>query len=547
MKPIALFSLFLSLSLVPAQERIRSKAVEVPLSDGALAKADLYLPAGEDELYPTVLLITPYNRAQESAHALPFAKAGYATLVQNMRGKGGSEGDFLPFIDEIPDHLAVLDWILEQEWCDGNIALFGGSSQSYSAQLLASTGHPAIKALVNVSGLTDTQDLFFPGGAYRLDTLYPWLYWNYLDKGLLSSEEWDERFRRVPVADGFEWDFDLFARMAAGTVQKDRIEVPTLHFTGWNDVVYRHTLSLYEGLRTNEFSPEQMLIIGPWMHNQIGAGVSVAGEIDYGSEAAMNRDTLCALTIRWLDRQLGEEGNAAGEYPQVRWFAMGENRWREAGTWPPAEASEMNLFLASDGRLLDAAEEDQASASYEYDPEKPIPTWGGVNSHIFPDRAGPRDQARFAEREDLLVFQSEPMAADLMLAGPMRVQLHAASSAVDTDFCAKLIVIAPDGYQLIVEDGIQRAKFRNGREPQMLEPGEVYEYSIELGHTGLLVPAGHRLALHVSSSNFPKYDRNPNTGEDPLLAEDFELATQRVFFGGETASRLLLTVMDEAR
>lgn len=535
----------LQISLV-AQARHQFESVAVPLSDGVEARGDLYLPPG-DGPFPLVLEITPYSRAQDKIYGVTFAREGYATLIQSVRGKGGSGGVFLPFVDEIPDLLAILEWCLEQSWCDGSVALMGSSSQSYSAQLLASTGHPAIKALINMSGLTDTRLLFFPGGAFRLDTLYPWLHWNYLGKSLGSSASWDQKFLRMPLVDAFEWEPGLLEKMAAGSVAVDRIETPTLHITGWNDVVYRHTLLLHAGLAKNEYSPPQKLIIGPWLHNQIGAGTGVAGDQDYGPEAGIDMAEVCSLILQWIDRYLLEEDNGVEEEPAVRWFAMGENKWREAESWPLSGAASRSFYLASDGRLAAEAEAMEGSASYDYDPEQPVPTMGGVNSHIFPDRAGPRDQARFAGRKDVLVFNTAPLRSDLLLAGPITVLLHAASSVEDTDFVAKLIDIAPDGYQLIVEDGIVRARFRNGSVAEPIEPGEVYEYAIDLGSTGLRVPKGHRISLHISSSNFPKYHRNPNTGEDSLQAEDFEVATQQIFFGGSMPSRLILSLLEDLR
>jgi predicted acyl esterase len=565
-----------------AGSAIVERTLVVPMPDGVGLTTVVYLPEGaqDEDSFPTLFLVTPYGTDQEAERARRFAGAGYAMVTQNVRGQGGSEGQPSPFIDEIPDLMASLEWILAEPWCDGRVGLIGNSSQSYSAQLLASTGYPAIRALVNLSGLTDPQELFFPGGAFRLNTLYPWLQFFYLHKPIRGREAWDERFSALPIASGFEWEEGLLGKMASGRVDTAGIRVPTLHITGWNDVVYRQTLILYSELARRNLP--QKLLVGPWMHNQLGSQETQFGDEDFGPDSVVNEDELFEIYLDWFDRFVRGPKEGTGEGPEegpertngqrdvetvksgsaARVFVMGSNTWVDYESWPPLAAEEKTLYLS--GSPLHAGDQtgdrtgDQANVegslsldagvaatmSYGYDPTDPVPTFGGVNSHLFPAEAGPRDQAPFGERDDVLVFTTAPLESPWMLAGPQKAVLRVSSNAPDADFVVKLLIVRPDGYARIVEDGIARARFRESAEtPVWLEPGQPVELTVELGSTAIEVPAGHRIGIHVASSNFPKYDRNPSTRQDALRTAELEPAQQTVHFGGESGSRLVLSVI----
>ncbi len=528
-------------------DEVRRLEARVAMRDGVHLATDIYLPPG-DGPFPTLYTPTPYNTRQDPDGTMQrmLAARGYAFVHQNVRGKFGSEGDFAPFLDEIPDLRDTAAWIVEQPWCNGRIGLVGNSSQSYSNQLLASTQHPALAAMVNLSGLTDTEQLFFPGGAFRLDTLYPWMQFFYLGKPIRSMAEWRRRFRHRPLADNFVWGAGLFDEMAAQAVPATRITIPTLHVTGWNDVVYRQSLVLHDAIPDGV---AQRLVIGPWMHNQLGAGVTKAGDEDFGPDAALDMAALVDLIAAWMDQHL--RGQEPRPQPKARVFVMNDG-WRDFEQWPPAAARSVSWFLTdapgadTPGTLTVDRPDHAGSCSFVSDPEDPVPTYGGVNSHVFPHNAGPLDQARFADRDDVLRFVSPPVDDDCVLAGPMRVVLYAASDARDTDFCGKLSVVRADGYVRVIEDGIVRARFRNGRDrPEPLEPGAIVRYEIDLGQTALRITTGERLCLDLSSSNFPKYDLNPNTGEDAFTATEFRAALQTVHWTPEHPSALHLTVLPE--
>jgi len=532
---------------------VRFSAQRVEMPDGVGLAADLYLPTDEGR-YPAILLPTPYNSRQSEVNfdrGRPLALGGYAVVYLNVRGQFGSEGRFSPFIDEIPDLVATVEWIVGQEWSDGRIGLAGSSSQSYSNQHLASTGHPAIRALVNWSGLTDPQEVFFPGGAFRLNTLFPWMQFFYWKQPIRSLEEWDRRFRVRPMAENFPWGVDRMRRMAAAEVDVEAIEVPVLQITGWNDVVYRQTLGFYSRMRARGAdAPGQRLVVGPWMHNQIGSGESRAGDEEYGAAAGLGGEELFEWVLAWFDRYVKGERNNVEEWPAARLFVMGANEWIEGEAWPPAGAVERTLFLSagsggSEGGLTAAAPTTPGTSRFVFDPNDPVPTHGGVNSHIFPQFAGPRDQSRFDERTDILRFVGEPADEAYRLVGPIRAELYVQSSAPDTDFTAKLIELRSDGYSRIIEDGILRARYRDARDkPTWMTPGRVYRVEIDLGATAIEIGEGSRLRLDVSSSNFPKYDLNPNTGEDPFEAVEFVEATQTIHHSPDHASRLIVTLLE---
>ena len=545
---VALAILFLGVQVAVAQEaptapEIEGSEVLVEMPDGVMLRTVVYLPTGNGP-FPTIFLVTPYGTEQQTPEARRFARDGYAMVTQNVRGQGGSEGQSNPFLDEIPDLTAGLEWILEQSWSDGRVGLIGNSSQSYSAQLLASTGHPSIKALINISGLTEPQEVFFPGGAFRLNTLYPWMQFFYLHKPIRDREEWKRRFEAAPISEGFEWEEGLMRKMAAGRVDTSGIRVPALHVTGWNDVVYRQTLILHSEL--DQAGREQQLLVGAWMHNHIGSEDTQFGDEDFGKSSIVSEEELHELYVNWFDRHVRGEG-ALG--PVAKIFVMGRNEWVEFDAWPPQDAREHTLYLSASagpgapGGLIEAAESEVA-VSYHYDPQDPVPTFGGVNSHLFPAEAGPRDQAAVGQREDVLVFTSDPLEEPLVLAGPQKVMLRASSSAVDADFVVKLVIVRPDGYSRIVEDGIIRARHRESYDRSVwLEPGVPVDLTVDLGSTAIEVPAGHQIGIQVASSNFPKYDRNPSSKADPLSATELLPARQTLHLGGESGSRLVLSIL----
>ncbi len=544
-KQIALLLIVLSFPIILCAQGVPQLLTQnVPMQDSIHLATDIYLPSSEGS-FPTILYLLPYDRrTQERQQFCQFlVSRGFAVVIQNPRGKFGSEGEYLPFIDELKDFQQTLDWTLEQTWCNGNIGLYGSSSSSYNAQLLASTRHASIKAIVNHSGLTKTDELFFPGGAFRLNTLFPWL--NHFYKGKqVSSGQWEAIFKEAPVSEHMDWDTYLLYQMARQSVGTHKIKVPILHITGWNDVVYRQTFFLFKDVKHFNPSVDQHLIIGPWEHNYDHTNTTF-GEVDFGGESVLSSTAFRRKVADWFDHYVN--GSFLPVPDKHEFFVMGLNQWIDIPTYPVHESERLRFYLQEKGQLGIESPEKEQAYTYVFDPENPVPTYGGVNSHLFPEESGPRDQSRFLEREDILAFESDTLSEDLYILGDMKVVLFASSDAPDTDFTAKLMAKRANGQYRIIEDGIIRASNRNTHlSKEWLEPQEVYEMEIDLGFSGIEIKAGEQLVLHISSSNFPKYNVHHNLKEHPLEAIHFEKANQTIYAGGRNASYLSLTTVPKS-
>lgn len=543
--------------------------VGIVMSDGAKLATDIYLPRREGR-HPVVLIRTPYKKENMgSLIAEFFAANGYAAVVQDTRGRFGSEGDFLPFIHERKDGLETLDWISEQDWSGDGIGVWGPSYLGYCGLILAISRHPALKTVINISGVGDIDPVIFPGGAFHLMAALPWaLFMEGVD---LRTVDLSELYRHVPLLkapSSIETEsriMDMFAdteireRFGSELSIRDQLEnigIPILHMTGLNDWIYRSTLEVYSAIRESQVSGEkvafQKLIIGPWYHDQQWEGGTRVGDEDFGPLAKMDVQQIRTLSLRWMDHWLKGKDDGLLEEPAVDLFIMGKNAWSRERSWPPHDVVYRNWYLrsekgaaslAGDGKLSLEKNIGPGRDRFVFDPLDPVPTLGGVNFHFFPGQLGVRDQRPVEKRKDVLVYTSEPLADDLEIIGPIKAVLYVSTEGRDTDFTAKLVEVRPDGYARIIEDGIIRARYRHSRDnPEFLEPGQVYELTVDLGATAVLIRKGCRIRLEISSSNFPKYDRNPNTGEEPLQAVEFKKVTQTIHHSDRHPSRLVLPV-----
>ncbi len=540
-KNIVIFLVLFNLPLFIFSQGVPQLLVaNVPMEDSVHLATDIYLPSSQGK-FPTILYLLPYDRrTRERQQFCQFlVSRGYAVVIQNPRGKFGSQGKYLPFIDELKDFEQTLEWVLNQGWCSGEIGIFGSSSSSYNAQLLASTQNPSIKAIINHSGLTDIDQLFFPGGAFRLNTMFPWLNYFYLEKRV-PWDQWDDIFKKAPLAEQMEWDTYLLHQMARKSVATHRVKVPVMHITGWNDIVYRQSFFLYEDIKHFNASVPQHMMVGPWEHNYNHSQTSF-GDVDFGPESILSYRDFRINIANWFDRYLKGINVPVGQH---QFFIMGMNKWVYVPTFPIQEAQAHIFFLDAENQMIDSLPSSENTYSYIFDPEDPVPTFGGVNSHLFPKESGPRDQTRFIEREDVISFQTDTLSEELYILGEMKVVLFASSDVPDTDFTAKLMVQQTDGVLRIIEDGIIRASNRNSRlSKEWLEKDEVYRFEIDLGYTGIELKPKERLVLHISSSNFPKYNVNHNFKKDPLEAMDFQKANQTIYTGGEHSSYLSITTV----
>jgi putative CocE/NonD family hydrolase len=545
---------------VPANTPVE-KTVSTTMEDGVRLEATVVLPAAGGP-YPAILIRTPYGKHQHMKEARYWASNGYAVMVQDTRGKFGSNGEYIPFLNEFDDGWATLDWIAAQEWSNGRVGMYGSSYLAFCQLVLASRGHPALKSIIPVSGWIQDDGQIEHGGAHHIMLSLPWiLHEESQTKRSIVDYDLEEMFEYLPLFDVFKsigldsriWneEFD-FSHLDAYSAAE--IAIPALHITGWNDFVHGAALRVYEQTVAGPAGRHQKLLVGPWFHDQWYTTFTECGDEDFGPESAMGIDRLMKLALGWFDKTLKSESADVSGWPDVELFVMGENEWRRYESWPPPVVRHRDFFLGSstgansaagDGRLTAAPPSGQGFDTFLFDPMNPVPTHGGANFHFMLHLVGVKDQRDIEEREDVLVYTSDPLEEELEIVGPVKAVVHVSSEGRDTDFTAKLVQVRPDGYARIIEEGIQRVSFRNGPDKrELIEPGRVYEITIDMGSTAITIPPGHRLRLEVSSSNFPKYDRNPNTGEDPLQARVLKPVTQKVYFGGDYRSHLVLPVVE---
>jgi uncharacterized protein len=529
--PLVLLLALVWSAAAPAQD-IRTDTLRIAVADGVDLMTIVHLPDG-DGPHPVVLLRNPYRTRGGAKGWLVerLVPHGYAVVEQDVRGTGGSDGRFMPFVFDVHDGTLTLDWLAAQPWA-GPVGLWGISYQGWAAYALAETGHPAVEAVAVGSAWADMEPFFAPGGAFNLMAHLTWLRGFAGGAGFPSQAELDGLFRTLPLG-------QLFGPMqaiadAAQPFRFEALDVPALHFTGWNDYVYPHSLEAFGALRARRGADgSQQLIIGPWAHNDVMSGVTRAGDVDYGPRAAAGVDAVVDWTRLFFDVHL--RGLPDDEAP-VRVFVMGENDWRTFDDWPAPEASSVGWYLGPAGTLASVATGDAGATAFLYDPNDPMPTLGGANSHFFPRLLGPLDQRPLDGRSDVVSFLTPPLEQSLTLAGPIRAVLHVEADAPATDVVAKLIMVAPDGTARLVEDGIRRV--------MDLAPG-VNEVMIEMGQTAIRLDAGTRLRLDVTGGNFPKYDRNPNTGEDAWAASELRPVNITVHHGGAHASRVEVMMLPE--
>lgn len=550
------------------------EGVKVALSDGTSLAANVYLPK-DGERFPVVLVRTPYSRFQLGQYiAEPLAERGFAVVMQDVRGMGDSDGTFVPFIKEKQDGLDTLDWIAQQPWCDGNIGMWGASYLGFCALIVAPEQHPNLKAIFNISGWGNTDEMTSPGGAMHLMVGLPWTLSGQIRRqGSIHDIDWPTAFRQVPITqipsslgiDSTQWEAavelytgDFLAQVASIKGSYDQIETPVFHMTGWNDFVARNTLDVYEGIdqarRENGGRAVQKLLVGPWHHDQQWGDETVSGDEDFGPDSVVGMEKIVDLSGRWFDHWLKNADNGVMEENPVKLFIMGSNEWRSFESWPPADARLERWYFSStsdarsssgDGVLATDAP-DSGSDAFTYDPMDPVPTTGGANFHGFPDNVGVLDQRSVEERQDVLVYTSAPLAEEITIAGPLQAVVYAATEGLHADFTVKLVEVRANGYARIIEDGIRRGPDDFPlRTVRPIEPGRVYRYTIEMGGTGIAIPKGSRLRVEISSSNFPKYSRNPGTGENPESASEFRKTVQTIHHSKQHPSHILLPVLRE--
>jgi len=562
--------------------------------DGVTLRADIYRPEGRGR-FPVLLSRLPYDKGQRRrpGDIDIFVEHGYVVIMQDTRGRFASDGDtYDPLTFEAHDGYDAVEWAAALPYADGQVGTMGQSYLGATQYLLAPTRPPHLKASFPASAPGDFHQcwVYHTGGAFELGWQIPYAVLMARDtiarKGLGPSllpelerllappvTPWapplaEDAYRRLPlsawaaqlapvapyIGDYLEhpedsprwWQLNIER-------QHPEIAVPMYHVTSWYDIFLQGGLANFRGLReramTEAARAAQKLLVGPWAHlfPYTSPTSTGTGDIDFGPAALID---LHEIQLRWFDHWLKGIDTGIMDEPPVKIFVMGDNRWRDEYEWPLARTRYVPYYLHSGGRANTAGGDgtldprpprEEPPDHFVYDPADPAPTRGG-NTLIL--AMGVQDQRPAEARPDVLVYSSAPVTDALEVTGPVTVTLFAASSAPDTDFTAKLVDVHPEGYAQNLTDGIVRARYRASRErPALLTPGTVTAFTIDCWATSHVFRPGHRIRVEISSSNFPRFDRNLNTGEDQATGTRWQVAHQTIKHDGAAPSHIMLPVI----
>ena len=550
--------------------------VRIPMRDGVQLSANLFLPDAEGP-FPVIFQRMPYGWSGNPLGQF-FASRGYAFLIQDCRGRYDSEGEFYPFLHDAPDGYDSLEWIAAQPWSSGKVGMLGPSYLGCVQWHLAPEGSPHLKAMMPTVMPTDYwRNGYWFHGALSLALTSIWLCLEVSsrssDMDLIPTYDMQKFFSHLPLItldeeagrrSQFWKDFvshsgpsEFWSRWSMEG-KWDKVTTPVWIMGGWYDYypseAFRQFTALREHAPTEELRRAHKVLIGPWDH--ILSRSTALGQIDFGAESQLD---LNELALRWFDCLLKDEDDGVSHESPITIFVMGINQWRTEQEWPLARTQFTKYYLHSEGAAKTSADDGVLSAQpsvdeppdrYVYNPRNPVPTvggnhsicWGSVHHIIQP---GPLDQSEVEARDDVLVYTTPPLEGDMEVTGPVTLTLYASSSACDTDFAAKLVDVFPDGRAMNLTEGMVRARYRESLydAPKLIEPGQVYEFTIELHPTSNVFQKGHRIRVDVTSSNFPLWDRNPNTGHEQGMDAEMQAAQQTVFHNREYPSHIVLPVI----
>ena len=508
----------------------------VEMRDGVKLATSVFLPEG-DGPWPAILTRTPYNKARYETGHKRYTDAGYVFVGQDSRGKFKSEGDYYPFESDMPDGYDTVEWIAAQPFCDGKVGISGASAMGIASNLAAAANPPHLAAAFVVVA---PEGLFhhsrFIGGVFKESHAGDWM------RRQGAGDQVDAMKKRVVMDDQWKAVDYLHHRY--------KVDIPMYNVGGWYDIFSEGNLKNFmylqndglEGARGN-----QKLLMGPFGHG------AISGDLTYPESGSLGG--FFSEEVRWFDHWLKGDENGIMDDPPVRYYMMAsaykddvspKNRWIEAESWPP-ESTPLRFYLHEGfGLSQNPPTESAAPTTYRFDPEDPVPTVGGLNLNL---PKGPLDQREIGERPDYLRFQTEPLEEDLVVAGRIEVELYAATDGLDTDFMAKLVDVYPNGYEAIVLDNPIRTRYRHGRTTEdvtMMTPNKPEKLIIDLWSTALTFEKGHRIALHLTSSNSRRFEVNPNTGEAP--GENTippRVATNSIYHDAEHPSAIVLPVVSK--
>lgn len=547
--------------------------VPVKMRDGVTLIADIYRPKAQGK-FPVLLTRTPYNRRDPMTGTF-LASHGYVVVLQDTRGRFDSGGEFYPFQYESNDGYDTIEWAAGLEYSNGMVGTFGGSYVGATQMLAAIAKPPHLKAIFPYVTASEYYDGWtYQSGAWMQAFSSTWttgLAQDTLRRKAAGMSNFGEWLKQLPVE-----DYKLIGQPTAAEaapyfrdwIEHERnddywkrwkisdhyteLDIKALHSGGWHDIFLKGSIGNYVGMRkgaaTAEARANQRLLIGPWAHTGTSPEGKI-GDVTFGKQAVLDMN---GTIIKWMDYALkGVKNEFAGDSP-VRLFVMGENIWRDEKEFPLARTQYTKYFFHSakgansgsgDGALSIITPNSEKPDSFEYDPQNPVPTVGGrlCCGGTMP---GPYNQQPNESRADVLVFSTPPLERDTEVTGYITAELYAASSAVDTDFTAMIVDVDPSGYARLLTDGIVRARYRNSTERvELIEPGKVYKYTIDLWATSNVFKAGHRIRVYLSSSNFPRFNRNLNTGEATMKGTKMVRARQTIYHDAEHPSAIVLPVI----
>jgi putative CocE/NonD family hydrolase len=565
------------------------------MRDGNILYSDIFRPDREGK-YPAILIRLPYGKnggiVRGYLNPQRYVRNGYAVVIQDIRGTGASEGMFYPRVNELNDGYDTIESIAAQPWCDGNVGMYGYSHMGFIQWQAAVAQPPHLKTICPAA--TSPGARLYHGGALALNHLLGWAAQfpaNALGKSKLPPEKlkllrdrlfqfrdnlteiyWTLPLKDIAIddlvkeidgshfffSDYLKYAYDKeFWKASCTPTPLEQVTIPTLHVVGWADVSSSGVLESYVGMSKRGGSElarkNRKLIIGPWIHSPDFP--NIAGDMDFGSTSSGAFVDVLGLHIRWFDCWLKGLKNGIMDEPPIQIFVMGSNIWRTEKEWPLARTKYVNYYFHSNGRansrfgdgtLSTEPPGDEVTDNYLYDPRNPVPTviTPEGSSAAAMGAMGPYDCQDIEERSDVLVYTSETLQTDLEVTGPILVKLYASSSAVDTDFTAKLVDVWPHGRANHLVNGIIRAAYRESDwEARLIQPGKVYEYTIDIGATSNVFKAGHKIRLEISSSSFPSWDRNLNTGHPIGHDAVIEVALQKIQHNREYPSHIVLPVI----
>ena len=555
--------------------------VAVKMRDGITLHADIYRPKADGQ-FPVLLQRTPYDKRGGTDFGLKAAARGYVAIIQDVRGRYSSEGEWYTFKNESSDGYDTVEWVAALPYSNGKVGMWGGSYVG-ATQMLAAIAHPPHLAGICpvVTASNYYENWTYQGGAFEQWFSESWtsgLAQDTLNRTVQHTTNAMKGVSTLPLGDYSlfnltsptgtasiatlapyfsDWlahpSYDDYWKSLSIEDHHTEITVPALHVAAWYDIFQGGTLRNYMGIKAHGGSETarngQHLLVTIGGH--AGGGRKI-GDVDFGPAAEQYDEN--EITLHWYDYLFKGVQNEFANGKPVRIFVMGANQWRDEEDWPLSRARETKYFLHSagkanslngDGTLSTTTPYSEASDHFTYDPGNPVPTVGGPlccdGQHLPP---GPRDQRSVEGRNDVLVYSTPAFTNDMEITGPISAELYIKSTAVDTDFTAKMVDVGPDGFAQNLTEGILRARYRESHEkPTLMVPGQVYKLTIDLWATSNVFRRGHSLRLEISSSNFPRFDRNLNTGENPESGSKYISATNTIYHDREHPSALVVPVI----